>query len=165
MVELQTQWATHGDITLIAGQLDNQTAVAGIDAHTVTVEPQIDGEVWPPADQHLPAASWDEGEIHITVPVGAIVGIGVAGHGAPADPPLEITSVKPSEDCEQSTTPTDILRELGDPRPGDEAIPRETQQATTPVEQSYTVERPAQHTETTEDRKTIRDRLQGVIGQ
>lgn len=165
MVELQTQWATHGDITLIAGQLDNRTAVAGIDAHAVTVEPHINGEVWPPADQHLPAASWDNGEIHITVPVGSVVGIGVAGHGDPAEPPLEVTGVQPSEQSKQATTPTDILRELGDPRPTDEAIPRETQQAATPVEQSYTVETASGDTGTEQEQKTLRDRLQGVIKQ
>lgn len=166
MVELETKWATHGDITFISGQLDNRTTVAGVEAHLVTVEPQLDGEIWPPVEQNMPAASWQHGQIQVTVPVGSIIGIGVAGRGKPNDTPLKIIDVDPTETQEQPTTPTDILRELGDPRPADSAIPRKSKQSGTQVEQPYTIETTTeQDSDPTQDRQTIRERLQALAGR
>lgn len=123
MVELTWQTATHGPVTFIAATLDNRTDVSGVAGHRVQVEVNATGAVWPPVDGQLPAAEWNDGSIETTVAVGEKIGIGVACEGQLEDPPLRITEVTPASPEDGSLDPIDVLRELGDPTPPEEAIP------------------------------------------
>ncbi len=121
MVELTVRTARRGGITLIGGVLDDHATPSGVDAYRVRLTVSVDGSVWkPPRDDRT---RWVDGELETILPAGSTRGVGLAGRGTPATPPLAIASVEPAETHDRPTTPVDILRVLGDPRPPQAAVP------------------------------------------
>lgn len=65
MVEVECTTARPGGVALVAVRLDNRVAAPGVDAHRVRLAVRVDGPVWPPRVEGVPAGEWScdgEGE-------------------------------------------------------------------------------------------------------
>jgi len=121
MVEFQYTMARRGSIALVAGVLDDRDTVSGVNAYRVQIGVHIDGPIWfPSADAQTRR---DDNVIDMVLPAGGVRGVGVAGRGTPADPPLEVLDVEPTSETDRPTTPLDVLRVLGTPIPPRAAVP------------------------------------------
>lgn len=121
MVTIESQAERRDGVTLVTATI---TVESG--STKVTVESRLDGPVWPPRRQGEPTAGWlcgSDGRERITsyegvVPEEGPLAIGFASPAVPSEPPAEITNVEPVEDdSDEMTTPTAVLRGLGDPSP------------------------------------------------
>lgn len=133
MVDLEWTTARRHGVTLVAVRIDNRVAAPGVPAHRVRLEPRVDGAVWPPRTEGVPAAPWstdggtersrapDDGDdpdtAVVVVPTGTVGSLGFASDGPPEDPPVAVADVQPAEAVESDPGAADVLRVLGDPAP------------------------------------------------
>lgn len=113
MVSLDWETTTAGNVTLVSLELESD------DPTHVRVANCLDGPVWPPRRQGVPAAGWDEQGF-----AGVVDGhraLGYATPADPADPPARIVDQRPPTD-EESTTARELVRDLGDARPPRAAV-------------------------------------------
>lgn len=127
MVTIETTADRRDGVTLVTATVTDEAAPT-----RVTVESRLDGPVWPPRRQGTPAAGWEEygGGAHgieekdgVTgfegvVPADGRLAIGFATPGEPRDPPVDVTTVEPTDGADDElATPAAVLRGLGDPSP------------------------------------------------
>lgn len=116
-----------GAVTFVLGILENGSTRA-----LVTVADRTGGPIWPPRRNGVPAVDWQDGTLTVRLEPEERRAIGYATDATPADPPLAIASVDagigpPADDRPHVTganevpamesTPTGVVRALGDPRP------------------------------------------------
>lgn len=114
MASLDWETSTAGDVTLVELLVTTDAPVR------VTVENALDGPVWPPRRQGVPAEGWDESGFE-----GVVEDRRVLGYATPADPaapPARIVSEAPADDAADDLTARDIVRSLGDGTPPWDAI-------------------------------------------
>lgn len=129
MVEVDCRTARPGGVTLVAVRLDNRVEAPGVDAHRIRLASRLDGPVWPPRVEGVPAGPWDcdgsEAAVEVVVPTGRVGSVGFASPAPPVAPPVEVETVEPADG--ESTdgaapSPADVLRVLGDPSPPRDAV-------------------------------------------
>jgi len=121
MPALEYHLGTAGDVTLV------QLAVTADVPQQVRVANRLDGPVWPPRREGVPAAGWDEtGYTGHVDPADRLV-LGYASPAPPTEPPAELV---PAESVAADTaagaegpSPAAILRTLGAPGPPRDAVP------------------------------------------
>lgn len=114
MVSLDWETTAAGDATLVTAALESD------DPTRVRVANCLDGPVWPPRRQGVPAAGWDEDGF-----AGVVDGRRVLGYACPADPadpPVRIVGERPPDDANGGLSPRDLVRQLGDPAPPPDAV-------------------------------------------
>lgn len=113
-------WHTTGsdDVTLV------ELLVTSDSPEHIRIENCLNGPVWPPRRQGVPAAGWtDDGYEGVVAPDDRLV-LGYASPADPDDPPARIASATPAGEAEQNElSPEDVVRALGDPTPPRDAIP------------------------------------------
>ncbi|MFC4448622.1 hypothetical protein [Halorussus aquaticus] len=145
MVELDCRAESHAGVTLVELVVRNPSTTA----RRVRVGNRLDGPVWPPRREGVPAAGWDDGGFEGVV---AAEDRRALGYATPAsaesavevEPPTEVE--RPAEDrppaelvwteragesegeADSDTfgddaTPEGVVRALGDPRPPADAVP------------------------------------------
>lgn len=120
MVSLETRTSSGGDVTLVELLVTTDAPMA------VRIENRLDGPVWPPRRQGVPAEGWDETGFEGVVEERLV--LGYATPAAPTDTPAEIVSAHPVNDAapDEDVTPEALVRSLGDARPPRDAIDRST---------------------------------------
>jgi hypothetical protein len=124
MVSLTCHTRSVGDVTLVELSLTAQTTTR------VRVTNRLDGSVWPPRTQGVPAEGWDDDGFE-----GVVDDRLLLGYASPApakSPPVELTETTPAEGGDTPPTPQDIVRSLGDARPPRDAVGRPAASATRP---------------------------------
>jgi hypothetical protein len=117
MVSLTCDTTTAGEATLVTLSLSSDEPTH------VRVDNCLDGPVWPPREQGVPAAGWDdEGFAGV---VDGDLALGYACPADPADPPARLVDQRPPTD-EETPTARSLVRELGDASPPRDAIGPET---------------------------------------
>ena len=115
MVSLACDTTTAGDVTLVTLELSST------DPTHVRVENCLDGPVWPPREQGVPAAGWDEAGFS-----GVVDGTLALGYACPVTDPdeqaAEIVERRPPTDDEDAPTARSLVRELGDAAPPQDAV-------------------------------------------
>lgn len=87
----------------------------------VRVENCLDGPVWPPRRQGVPAEGWTEEGYESEVGPDDRLVAGYATPAEPCEPPARLVSVEAADD-DTETTPASLVRTLGDPRPPREGV-------------------------------------------
>lgn len=120
MVSLTCATDRRDGVTLVTARLAGSGG-----SQRVRLANRLDGPVWPPRRHGVPEAGWDEECFETVVPAGAAVAVGYASPAPPTDSPLAVVEREAVEESasEESATPADALRELGDPSPPRDAIP------------------------------------------
>jgi hypothetical protein len=107
------------DVTLVTLSLSSP------DPTHVRIENRLDGPVWPPREQGVPAAGWDE-----TGFSGVVDGSLALGYACPAvpddGPAAELVEQRPPTD-DDGPTARSLVRELGDASPPPAAVGPATQ--------------------------------------
>ncbi len=124
MTELEWTVRREGDVTLVEAVLSRDpTPVSEDPALRVTVESRL-APVWPPRRDGVPIAGWSGERFETAVPAGERVAVGFASPAEPVDPPVEIVDRdRGAVSSAEGTTPSDVLRALGDPAPPRDAVP------------------------------------------
>lgn len=113
MVSLTCATTTAGAATLVT------LSLSSAEPTHVRVENCLDGPVWPPREQGVPAAGWDDEGF-----AGVVDGhraLGYACPADPADPPVRLVEERPPTD-EEEPTARGLIRELGDASPPRDAV-------------------------------------------
>jgi hypothetical protein len=114
MVSIDCATTTVGDVTLVT------LSVSSTDPTHVRIENCLDGPVWPPREQGVPAAGWDDGGFS-----GVVDGRLALGYACPAEhskgPPAELIEERPPAE-ETAPTACSLVRELGDGAPPPAAV-------------------------------------------
>jgi hypothetical protein len=113
MVSLTCDTTTAGEATLVT------LSLSSAEPTHVRVENCLDGPVWPPREQGVPAAGWNE-EGFAGVVDGHLA-LGYACPAGPADQPAHIVEEQPPTD-EEEPTARSLVRELGDASPPQDAV-------------------------------------------
>ena len=112
MVSLSCETTTVGEATLVT------LALSSPDPTHVRVENRLDGPVWPPREQGVPAAGWDESGFS-----GVVDGTLALGYACPVEgaettgPPVELVDERPPTDEDDRPTARSLVRDLGDASP------------------------------------------------
>jgi len=124
MVSLSCHTSSLGDATLV------EVLITAASPTRVRIENRLDGPVWPPRRQGVPADGWDEDGFD-----GVVDGRLVLGYATPAPPdgsPVELTSTAPVDArTETAPTPEEVVRSLGDARPPRDALGNRTESSDT----------------------------------
>jgi len=107
----------YGGVTLVEVTVGND----GTRSRRVRIESELDGPVWPPRTRGVPDAEWDGDAIAARVDPGDRRSFGFATPALPADPAVSVTVDEAATDG-GTTTPADVVRALGDPRPPRDAL-------------------------------------------
>jgi len=115
MVSLDCNTTTAGGVTLVTLRLESEGATH------VRVANQLDGALWPPRRQGVPAAGWDENGFE-----GVVDGTLALGYATPADPdtadrPARIVETRPPSD-DGDLSPETLIREFGAGTPPRDAV-------------------------------------------
>lgn len=128
MVEVECTTARPGGVTLVGVQLDNRVDAPGVAAHRVRLRSRLDGPVWPPRVEGVPAGPWDDdgaiggdvdgdgrsgtdgaarerssahqhaATVEVVVPTGRVGSVGFASPAEPVEPPVEVVAVEPADE-------------------------------------------------------------------
>lgn len=127
----------------------------------VRVANRLDGPVWPPRTQGVPAEGWDDDCFE-----GVVDGRLVFGYATPAesaDQPVELVLTEPSNgETTEEPTPATLVRSLGDRRPPRDVTGRAERTCDSPAGERSTDSPPAALTDwldTVESRLETADRL------
>lgn len=113
MVSLTCDTTTAGAATLVS------LSLSSAEPTSIRVENRLDGPVWPPREQGVPAAGWDEAGFDGVVD--GHLALGYACPADPADPPAHIVEERPPAE-EEEPTARSLVRELGDASPPPDAV-------------------------------------------
>ena len=125
MVSLTCATTTAGEVTLVTLSLSSP------DPAYVRVENCLDGPVWPPRTQGVPAAGWDDDGFS-----GSVDGHLALGYACPATPddgdrPAEVVDERLPTEGNDSPTARSLVRDLGDASPPPAAVSPPTDAAAT----------------------------------
>jgi len=130
MVSLTCHATREEGVTLVTGHVRNPDR-----PRRVRLANELDGPVWPPRVDGVPAEGWDDDGVELVLAADELRAVGYATPADPADDPLAIVSAdrvdldsEPVDDSPAATpgvtnTPNGIVRELGSPRPPRDAVP------------------------------------------
>ncbi len=115
MVSLDCHTTTAGGVTLVTLRLESEAATH------VRVAHRLDGALWPPRRQGVPAAGWDKNGFE-----GVVDGTLALGYATPADPdtaeqPARIVETRPPSD-DGDLSPETLIREFGAGTPPRDAV-------------------------------------------
>lgn len=88
----------------------------------IRVRNRLDGPVWPPRRQGVPAEGWTAKGFEGVVDADERLVLGYASPAEPSEPPASVTVVGPEGEGECAVTPRDVVRALGDPSPPRDAV-------------------------------------------
>jgi hypothetical protein len=137
-MRLETEIHRRRGVTLVAARVVNDE----VHAARVRVADQCGGSVWPPREDGLPVAGWDDGGWEGVVAAGETRALGYATPAEPATPAAAFAWTERAADAELSPreearsepaageactggsgpSPGETLAQLGDPRPPRDAI-------------------------------------------
>lgn len=139
MVSLTCTASRENGVTLVTGCVENETQGQSC---RVRLENQLDGPVWPPQQDGVPAAGWNDDVFECVLPAGETRPIGYATPAPADDNPMIVTEAEPVDPDDYDgfeprvdvpaiePTPNDVVRTLGSPVPPRDAVPNP---ATTPA--------------------------------
>jgi hypothetical protein len=126
MLELDSRVETRAGVALVELVVRNPTATA----RRFRVGDRLDGPVWPPRREGVPAAGWDDGGFEGVVAAEDRRALGyaspVSSSDGPPRPAAELVWTERAGDSEtpdSKATPEAVVRSLGDPRPPADAVP------------------------------------------
>ncbi|WP_158058230.1 DUF7857 domain-containing protein [Halorussus halophilus] len=143
MVNLDWRVETSEGVTLAELLVRNSASVA----RRVRIGNRLDGPVWPPRHEGVSEAGWDDGGFEGVVPAGERLALGYASPAPAAEPPAEVvwseraasegrageraqearspddSHTKRVTSVSAATTPSGVVRALGDGRPPADAVP------------------------------------------
>jgi len=118
----RTLWPC-GDVTLVAGVLENE----GARTRRVRVANALDGSVLPPRTAGVIADGWEDGGVECLVGPGERVPFGYACRATASDPACRIVRDESTDRVDGPTstprTAADAVRDLPDPRPPSAGVP------------------------------------------
>ncbi|MFC7018490.1 MULTISPECIES: hypothetical protein [Haloarcula] len=121
MVTFASECTTREGVTLVTAALTDVAVPT-----RVTLANRLDGPVWPPRREGLPACGWTDTGFEAVVGPGRHA-FGYASPAPPADPAVELVEARPAPDAEPTRdvaqTPEAVCRDLGDPSPPADALP------------------------------------------
>jgi hypothetical protein len=121
MVTFASECTTREGVTLVTAALTDVAAPT-----RVTLANRLDGPVWPPRREGLPACGWTDTGFEAVVGPGRHA-FGYASPAPPVDPAVELVEATPVPDAEPTSdveqTPEAVCRDLGDPSPPADALP------------------------------------------
>ncbi|MBX0304169.1 hypothetical protein [Haloarcula salinisoli] len=121
MVTFDCSASHHDGVTLVTVHLRDIA-----EPTRVTVRNCLDGPVWPPRSEGLPEAGWTASGFSGVLTPGSHA-LGYATPARPEAPPAELADVTAAPETDtgetRSTSPADVVRELGDPSPPADAVP------------------------------------------
>ena len=82
----------------------------------------LDGPVWPPRVQGVPADGWDEDGFSGVVDGTLALGYACPVSGDTSDPPAEVVDERPPTDADDTPTARSLVRDLGDASPPADAV-------------------------------------------
>jgi hypothetical protein len=109
-------------VVLVGVRLRNPTPVV----RAVRVESRLDGSVMPPRSSGVPERGWDDDGFSGVVEPGTGRALGFAVAAPLERPPVEVVDRGRADDAAaeaDATTPAEVCRTLGSPRPPRDAIP------------------------------------------
>lgn len=129
MVMLSCTASRESGVTLVTGRIENPG-----DTCRVRLTSRLDGPLWPPRRQGVPAEGWDDEGFACVLAVDEVRPLGAASPAPPVDPPLVVETTGPVETDEGGveprvavpaveSTPDGVVRSLGAPRPPRDAVP------------------------------------------
>lgn len=130
MVTLSCTASRADGVTLVTGRVENSG-----DTRRVRLTSRLDGPLWPPRRQGVPAEGWDDEGFACVLGADDVRPLGVASPAPPVDPPLVVEETEPvgTDDADGvaprvavpavETTPDGVVRTLGAPRPPRDAVP------------------------------------------
>lgn len=140
MVSLSWTIETHDSVSLVELVVRNPMATS----RRVRVANRLNGPVWPPRQNGVPEAGWDDGGFEGVVGPESQLALGYASSGNSVEPPAEVVWTERAatgsadDSCDGvpdvESTADGVVRALGDPRPPADAVPVATRR--TNVEQS-----------------------------
>lgn len=116
MATLDWDCVTERGITLVRLAVHTPTRTR------VRIDNQLDGPVWPPRTRSVPEAGWDERGYEGVVEPDSPLVLGYASPAEPTAPPATVTSERPPESGDESPTPEELLRTLGEAEPPRDAV-------------------------------------------
>jgi hypothetical protein len=151
MVTLDCATSRHDGVTLVT------VTVRDLDTEArIRIENRLDGPVWPPRTEGQPECGWTESGFCGIVGPGPQA-FGYATPAPPSDPPVELVETDPDPDPDQTESPEDLVRQLGDPSPPQDSIPADrsdadggSQQHDTTKQHDTTERTTEEHTSNTE---------------
>lgn len=121
MVTFDCSASRHDGVTLVTVHLRDIA-----EPTRVTVRNCLDGPVWPPRSEGLPEAGWTETGFTGVLAPGSHA-LGFATPARPEGPPAELADATAAPEADtgatRSTSPAEVVRELGDPSPPADAVP------------------------------------------
>ncbi len=129
MVTLSCTASRENGVTLVTGRVENPD-----DRRRVRLRSRLDGPLWPPRRQGVPADGWDEDGFECVLAAGEVRSLGFASPAPPADPPLTVAETDPVDADDGGVEPRvavpavestadGVVRALGAPRPPRDAVP------------------------------------------
>lgn len=131
MVSLSATTTRTDDVTLVTGRIDNPGR-----PRRVRVEHRLDGPVWPPRTEGVPAEGWDAEGFEWVLAADETRPFGYATPASPAEDPLAVVEAEPVDaDAVDAgfeprtavpsvdTTAAGVVRALESPRPPRAAVP------------------------------------------
>lgn len=130
MVSLACHATREDGVTLVTGHVRNPDR-----PRRVRLANQLDGPLWPPRVDGVPADGWDEDGLECVLGADELRAVGYATPAEPAEEPMTVVLAEPVDpDTEPAgdspaaapavpNTPNGIVRELGSPRPPRDAVP------------------------------------------
>ena len=129
MVTLSCTASRENGVTLVTGRVENTG-----DARRVRLTSRLDGPLWPPRRQGVPADGWDDDGFECVLAAEEVRPLGAASPAPPADPPLTVAETEPVDADDDGVEPRaavptvdatadGVVRTLGVPRPPRDAVP------------------------------------------
>lgn len=124
MVTLDWQLTHAGEATLV------ELVVTSDANRRVEIESTLK-PVWPPRRRNRPAAGWDDTGFEGVVTAGEPLVLGYASPADPAEPPATVVETGPVPDTgDETPTPEELVRSLGEAAPPRDAVPSSGDQST-----------------------------------
>ncbi|RXK50598.1 DUF7857 domain-containing protein [Halorientalis pallida] len=129
MVTLSCTASRENGVTLVTGRVENSG-----DARRVRLTSRLDGPLYPPRRQGVPAEGWDEDGLECVLAAEEVRPLGFASPAPPTDPPLAVAETEPVDPDDGGVEPRvavptvestadGVVRALGAPRPPRDAVP------------------------------------------
>ena len=129
MVTLSCTASRENGVTLVTGRVENPD-----DRRRVRLTSRLDGPLWPPRRQGVPADGWDEEGFECVLAADEVQPLGFASPAPPTDPPLAVAETEPVDADDGGVEPRvavptvestadGVVRALGAPRPPRDAVP------------------------------------------
>jgi len=117
-MHVATETHRRNGVTLVALRVERD----GDQPLRVRLANECPGPVWPPREDGLPAAGWDDGGWEGVIAPGGTKPLGYATPGEPRDPPVRVAWTERAAAAGPPDA-SEAVAEFGDPRPPRDAVP------------------------------------------